>query len=337
MTAPLVSVCVPLYNGSRYLDACLEGISQQTFRDFEVLIVDDGSSDDGPSIARRWIEADPRFRLHVNGANLGLVGNWNRCIELAQGAWIKFLFQDDLIDPGALAAMLEAGASGGGFVACARNVIYEGSVDPARRSWYEAHEVALFGIYKGRSRLSADEYSLAKISALDLNIVGEPSVTLIRRELFQRFGGFDPLLVQLCDSEMWNRLACNVGIDYVAARLVSFRVHRDSATQANQARRFRAEALDEIVEWTRLCRSRHLAAFRRVARASGQLSILKRQLLRRTNAAYEKARLAGDRTPEGNALGGDIRAVLPQLPGYRKSRAAYFLYTLRRHLRSARR
>ncbi len=327
---PLVSVCVPLYNGSEYLEECLSSVASQDFVDFEVLIVDDCSTDDGPDIARRWIARDPRFRLIVNEKNLGLVGNWNRCIELARGEWVKFLFQDDLVAPQCLSKMLEAGRSGNGFVACARTVVYDSFADDRLREWYFRHEKTLQKIYFNRANLGPDEYARAKLAALELNIVGEPSVTLIRRSLFERFGLFDPLLVQLCDSEMWNRLACNVGIDYVAEKLVSFRVHRASASQANQARRFRAGTLDEIVEWTRLCQSTELAPFRRFARSTGEWKRLKRRLIRCTNAAFDEARAAAAASPPNVRLADELRNVLSMLPGYTKARLIYFLFRVRR-------
>ncbi len=266
MSPPLVSVCVPLYNGGPYLEACLSGIAAQTFDDFEVLIVDDGSRDDGLEIARRWSAADARFVVHVNERNLGLVGNWNRCLDLARGRWIKYLFQDDLIEPTCLAAMLAAADGGDGFVACSRALVFEGDIDARIVAEYDAHRAVLDGVYGRGRRLSPDEYADAMLAELCWNIVGEPSVTMIDRRLFERFGRFDPMLVQLCDSEMWNRIGCNVGIDYVGDALVSFRVHQGSASEANRGRVFRSSVLDEIILIKRLCTGPMYERFRRHAK-----------------------------------------------------------------------
>lgn len=327
--APMVSICVPTYNGARYLDDCLKGIFAQTFKDFEVLIVDDCSKDQSAAIVRTWMNLDARVRLHVNEVNQGLVENWNRCIKLARGQWIKFLFQDDLMEPECLASMLAVGQSGGGFVACARNVIYSGVPDEKMKAWFSDHERRLQAIYSNRPEISADEYSREKLAALEFNIVGEPSVTLIQRSLFQSYGYFDPLLIQLCDSEMWNRLACNVGIQYLSEKLVSFRVHGNSATQSNQSRKFRAGTLDEIVEWTRLATSPQLAKFRRYSQATGEWRWFKIRLRRRVNAAFEEARLAREASPPNNSLTQDLYDVLPELPGFTARRLIYMLYRLR--------
>ena len=106
---PIVSICIPTYNGAKYLRECLDTVLSQTFTDFEVLLVDDQSSDETLSIAQEYAAKDTRIYVKQNEQNLGLVGNWNCCIELAQGEWIKFVFQDDLIAPECLEKMLAFG------------------------------------------------------------------------------------------------------------------------------------------------------------------------------------------------------------------------------------
>src|SRR5450631_1193388 len=109
---PVISVCVPTYNGSKYLGNCLDSILSQTFNDFEVLIVDDLSSDNTFDIAMAYAERDKRFKLFQNTVNLGLVGNWNQCVELAGGEWIKFVFQDDVLAPECIEKLLHKALQG---------------------------------------------------------------------------------------------------------------------------------------------------------------------------------------------------------------------------------
>src|SRR4029453_18243392 len=119
---PLVSICIPTYNGAAYLGPSLDSALSQTTSGLEVLSVDDCSSDDSLDIAQRYARMDSRIRVSSNTANLGLVGNWNRCAQLAQGEWVKFLFQDDLIVPDCLARLLAAAAEFGvPFAAWARD------------------------------------------------------------------------------------------------------------------------------------------------------------------------------------------------------------------------
>src|SRR3990170_405399 len=87
---PCVSVCIPTYNGGKYIRECIESILVQTYTDFEILIVDDKSFDETIEIAEEFARGDKRIRIVRNRQNLGLVKNWNKCVELAEGEWIKF-------------------------------------------------------------------------------------------------------------------------------------------------------------------------------------------------------------------------------------------------------
>lgn len=93
-----VSICIPTYNGARYLEACLDSVLSQTYKNIEILVVDDGSTDATLKILGRYVASDQRIRLVRNVVvsnehNLGLVGNWNHCIELSQDEWIKFVYR----------------------------------------------------------------------------------------------------------------------------------------------------------------------------------------------------------------------------------------------------
>lgn len=91
---PLVSVIIPLHNGSRYLRAALESVFAQTYRPFEMIVVDDGSVDDSGVIAQRF--DDVRY---IYQANQGVAAARNKGIEAARGEFLAFLDQDDLWTP----------------------------------------------------------------------------------------------------------------------------------------------------------------------------------------------------------------------------------------------
>ena len=95
--APRVSVCIPSYKGAATIGEAIQSVLGQTFRDFELIVVDDASPDDTMAVVRAF--GDPRLRCFVNPTNLGPQANWNRCLELAQGRYIKLLPHDDLLHP----------------------------------------------------------------------------------------------------------------------------------------------------------------------------------------------------------------------------------------------
>ena len=95
MNLPKVSVLIPVYNGGRHLAECLDSILAQNFQDLEILIADDGSSDNSAEIIKTFAARDVRIRWWKNPRNLGLAGNSNACLHEARGEYVKFVHQDD--------------------------------------------------------------------------------------------------------------------------------------------------------------------------------------------------------------------------------------------------
>jgi glycosyltransferase involved in cell wall biosynthesis len=95
--APEVSVLLPVYNGERFLAATVRSLLEQTFRDFEIVAVDDGSTDGSVQLLRTF--SDPRIRIERNPRNLGLIETLNRGIELCRGEFIARMDADDVALP----------------------------------------------------------------------------------------------------------------------------------------------------------------------------------------------------------------------------------------------
>src|SRR3954449_7211562 len=104
---PRISVGVPIYNVEPYLEECLDSIAHQTYRDLEVVMVDDGSKDNNPEIAERWASKDERFRL-VPQPNGGLGSARNTGIKHAGGELLAFVDSDDYLAPNAYQLLVEA-------------------------------------------------------------------------------------------------------------------------------------------------------------------------------------------------------------------------------------
>src|SRR5881394_3611401 len=105
---PLVSVLLTVYNREAYLADAIESVLRQTFSDFELVIVDDRSTDASVEVARRYERADPRVRLVVNERNLGDYANRNCAASLARGEFMKFHDSDDVMYPHCLDVMVSA-------------------------------------------------------------------------------------------------------------------------------------------------------------------------------------------------------------------------------------
>jgi len=106
MARPKVSVFVPVYNRERYLCAAVNSILAQSFADFELLLVDDGSTDGSLALIRAYAARDRRVRAVANGVNLGIPRTRNRGLDLARGEYLALLDSDDYAYPGRLAAQV---------------------------------------------------------------------------------------------------------------------------------------------------------------------------------------------------------------------------------------
>lgn len=234
MKNDLVSVCIPTYNGSKYLSACLESALAQTYGNLEIVVVDDCSNDATVEIAREYSRQDSRVKVHECHRNFGLVGNWNRCLDLASGAWIKFLFQDDLIKPECVEALLKLATSRGcQIAACDREIIIEPGAHPGAEAFYLTHRETVKNkiMVAGGATPLQMAAGLLSLERLAFNILGEPTATIFSRESTRQLGRFDAALLLLCDAEYWVRMGQWSDIAFCADPLASFRVHRDATSQ----------------------------------------------------------------------------------------------------------
>jgi len=104
---PKVSVCIPTYNRVDHVVKAIESVLEQTYENYELLIVDNCSTDATEEVVSRYL-SDSRVKFHKNSTNIGMVGNWNKCLMLAKGDYIKYVFSDDVIHPTCLQKMVDA-------------------------------------------------------------------------------------------------------------------------------------------------------------------------------------------------------------------------------------
>lgn len=233
-----VSVCIPTYNCGKYISETIESILAQSFSDFELIIIDNASSDQTVSIVNSFAKKDSRIRFIVNNINLGMVENWNACLETAKGEYIKFVFADDLLASsdalGRMVTLLDSDKSIS--LACSsRNIINEFSQIMKVESHFES------GTFKGTDVIN--RCMLSKGNLMGVNWIGEPSVVMFRKSQAGR--GFKTNYKQIVDLEMWCHLLEQGSFAYINEPLCSFRVHGQQQTEKNKETRF--ELKDSIL------------------------------------------------------------------------------------------
>lgn len=250
-----VSVCIPVYNGKGFLTESLESVLKQTYRDIEILIVDDGSTDGSIEVLKKFAKKDSRIKLVFNTNNLGLVGNWNKCIELASGDWIKFQFQDDTMASDALDKMVSfANSSNVRLVLTDREYIAQRKSDnKTLRKYGKVKKLSHF-VPETRVIHPEEMSQLANKDLFQYNFLGEPILGLISKEIFDSYGTFDELFKQLVDFEFWLRISVNEPIGFINEKLHTFRLHGDSQTTKNNnvkgvrpGLRDRVDLIDKVI------------------------------------------------------------------------------------------
>lgn len=103
---PKVSILIPVFNRKAYIAECIQSALDQTFTDFEIIVVDNASDDGTWEICQKFAEADQRVRTFRNESNVGPVRNWIRCAQEAKGALSKILFSDDCLEANCLSEMV---------------------------------------------------------------------------------------------------------------------------------------------------------------------------------------------------------------------------------------
>jgi glycosyltransferase involved in cell wall biosynthesis len=220
---PKISVLIPTYQYARFLPEAIESVLAQDFGDFELLISDDGSTDGSAEVIRRYAARDERIRYCIHKNNIGMVPNWNWCLQEARGEYVKYLFGDDCLPSrsalGRMAGMLD-GEPRAVMAVAARSILDS-----------DSHAVAVWD-HLGRPGFHNGDDTIIRCIQKDRNLIGEPSSVMFRRAAAAR--AFDPSFRQLVDQEMWFHLLSEGGLVYDPAPLCAFRHHEAQQTVVNR-------------------------------------------------------------------------------------------------------
>lgn len=211
--APEISVLTTTFNREDYLEDCILSVLDSSFQNFELIIVDDVSSDSSVEIAMTFARKDPRIRVYKNDQNLGDYKNRNVAASLARGQYIKYLDADDMIARFALEILFDSMEKHPS--ACC------GFADS--RDVTGVHPVLL------KPSESYDNYYGQKIGLFDRS----PLSVIIRREAFERIGGFSGRR-NVGDFELWHLLARDNNVLVIPFNLGFWRTHEAQESVMNR-------------------------------------------------------------------------------------------------------
>lgn len=236
---PLVSIIIPTYNRGWILKEAINSVLAQDFTDFELIVVDDGSTDKTQDILNTYNEDIIALRQN----NQGVSAARNAGIASALGRFIAFLDSDDLWLPKKLSTQIDFFKSNRDALICQTDEIWIRNgvrVNPKKR----------------HKKFSGDLFK----RSLSLCLIS-PSAVMIKRSLFEEVGVFDETLPACEDYDLWLRISCRYPVHLIKTPLIIKRGgHDDQLSSASGLDRFRIEALKKIIESNLLSKEQYSAA-----------------------------------------------------------------------------
>ncbi len=227
-----VSVLLPVYNAAATLADTLESVLAQTFADFEVVAIDDGSSDASPQILRDFAVRDARVRPILNTQNAGLIQRLNEGLREARCDLVARMDADDLCRPRRLELQVRA---------------LEGAPDVAVLGTW----VHLMGVTPGRDKLVTLPTSPAEVAATlrKDNCIVHPSV-MLRRKAVLEAGGYNPRAKHAEDYELWLRMARRHQLANIPEPLLRYRISVSGVTLTRKWEQYTSHCLSQVLAET---------------------------------------------------------------------------------------
>ena len=217
---PLVSICIPVRNGARYIEQAISSVLEQSYLNFEVIIVDNCSVDGTAELLNKLALHDGRIRFYTNDHDLGLVGNLNACLKYAHGDYIKFVLADDMLMPGCLDEMVRVLDNQPSVV-----------LVTAGRQIVDASGRHLTIRRYSTKRIIRSGHKVIQRCLFGGNYIGEPTAVMFRQCDAKR--GFNAALAQLTDLEMWFYLLEQGDLMSIPEPLSVIRQHTGQLTSTN--------------------------------------------------------------------------------------------------------
>ena len=211
---PKVSICIPNYNYGRFIGDAIQSVLDQTYKNFEFVIVDNCSTDNSEEVIKSF--SDPRIRFYKNDRNIGGVRNTNRCLSLARGEYITILHADDKLTPNLIekeAEILDKNPNVG--------IVYSSCIfiDGTGAVIGEFYPYDRDYIVRGE-----DEF---KRLILD-NYFPVSAVVMVRKKCYETLGDYSEEYAYCPDWGMWLRIALNYDVGFISEPLGYYRKHGTS-------------------------------------------------------------------------------------------------------------
>ena len=223
---PAITIAVPSYNHGRYIGRTIGSLFEQTYRNFEIIVIDDGSTDNSVEVIQKTLDENRELAVTFETQeNKGLSVTLNRALTMARGRYFGFLPSDDFFHPRKLERQMELLDNHPSLAGCftwQEVVDAQGNptTDRAIMEWFDLNYVTAFNYFP---------------LLLERNFLAAPSA-LMRSDLIIDAGGFDESLVYLQDHDLWLRLLAEHEAPIIHERLLYYRWHGENLTTTETPR-----------------------------------------------------------------------------------------------------
>jgi glycosyltransferase involved in cell wall biosynthesis len=222
----VLSVVMPNYNHARYLSTALKAILEQKVLPDEIVIVDDGSTDDSRSLIEHWMSRESRIRAEFNPSNRGAIASINRGLELARGKYVCLMAADDLAYPSFFSEALEALRNAPDVALCCAEAHVQSMDSPQQKPELRpvirpSRKFKSFGPRETRRLLRYNDHFVMSIA------------TVFRRDMVLAEGSFDPELGSMADGFLSKHLALKYGFCFIPKVVVRWQVRGDGLSRTN--------------------------------------------------------------------------------------------------------
>lgn len=234
----LISICIPTYNGEKFLQEALNSVKKQTYNNIEVIISDDQSKDNTLKIIENF-KREVNFPVHIYSHQPNGIGaNWNNCIQKSNGEYIQFLFQDDVLEKNCLEVKLNFIKKYNLKAVCSKRLIINNKDEIVTTgSWYrDCYDLQKIYLNLDISNFyvfNKKDLSRIKYRGVLANIFGEPIAFLFDKTLFNEIGFFNTSYKQILDIEYAYRILKRYPIGLIEEPLFKFRLHDEQASSIN--------------------------------------------------------------------------------------------------------
>lgn len=220
----LVSIVLPIYNGEQYMASSIESVQKQTYKNWELIIVDDCSTDNTENIAKKYTLMDKRIKYYKNESNLKLPRNLNRGFQIAKGNFLTWTSDDNIYYPTAIKEMvIELQKTKTEFVFADCDIIDECGNKIEVICGPKNYQQAIWGS----------------------NFVG--ACFLYTRSLYENIGEYDPTLYLVEDYDYWLRIFANYQVSHISHKLYGYRKHAGALSSTEKQ-----ERINNVLEKTLL-------------------------------------------------------------------------------------